>query len=152
MAEKVLELKYKHFTPLDTMCEEDRALIEAAREVAHRAIAPYSHFSVGAAARLSSGEIVVSANVESDVYPAGICAERNLLFNIAVNHADSPILAVAITSISTDEECYPCGVCRQTILDTERRQGSPIRVIMAGSESATTIDSATLLLPFAFKL
>ncbi len=151
MAEKVLELRYHHLANED-MTDEDRELIAAAQLAAQRSISPYSHFAVGAAARLSSGEIVTSANVESDVYPAGICAERNLLFNCAINHPAERIEALAITSPSTNEECYPCGVCRQTILDTERRQLSTIRIIMAGAESATIVDSATLLLPFAFKL
>ncbi len=86
MAEKIIELKYQHFGSHAEMCDETRELIEAARVAASRSISPYSQFKVGAAGRLTSGEIVIGANVESEVYPAGICAERNMLFNAAVNY------------------------------------------------------------------
>ena len=52
----------------------------------------------------------------------------------------------------SERECYPCGQCRQVMVDVERRQGSPIRVIMSGNGTATAVESATLLLPFTFIL
>ena len=48
--------------------------------------------------------------------------------------------------------CYPCGQCRQVLLDAERRQGAPIRIIMSGAGGATVVDSAVRLLPFTFQL
>ena len=60
--------------------------------------------------------------------------------------------AVAIASDPSPRECYPCGACRQTLLDVERRPGSPIRIIMAGGGTATVVGSAADLLPFTFKL
>ena len=36
----------------------DRELMDAAREATNRSYAPYSHFSVGAAARLANGIVV----------------------------------------------------------------------------------------------
>ncbi|MFI3304577.1 MAG: cytidine deaminase [Rikenellaceae bacterium] len=150
--EKSFNINYSHFDCYDDMSTSDRELIELAKNGARHSCAPYSNFSVGAALRLSSGEVEFAANVESEVYPAGICAERNLLFNTAVRHPNETITAIAIISISTTDECYPCGLCRQTLLDTERRQGAPIRIIMAGGESVTVVDSAALLLPFGFKL
>jgi len=38
------------------------------------------------------------------------------------------------------------------LVDVERRQKLPIRVIMSGGGSATVVDSAEKLLPFTFKL
>ena len=52
------------------------ALLEAARDAAKRAYAPYSHFPVGAAALLPDGRIVTGCNVENASYPLSICAER----------------------------------------------------------------------------
>ncbi len=156
MAEKVIELRYQHFGSHAEMCDgmsdETRELIEAARVAASRSISPYSLFRVGAAGRLSSGDIVLGANVESEVYPAGICAERNMLFNAAINYPNLSVVEVAIISLSSAEECYPCGLCRQTLLDTERRQGSPIRIVMAGESTATVVESASMLLPLSFEL
>ena len=40
----------------------DRELMDAAREATNRSYAPYSHFSVGAAARLANGIVVTGTN------------------------------------------------------------------------------------------
>ncbi len=150
--DKSFEIRYNHYDSYDDMSAADRDLIAAARCAALHSYSPHSNFAVGAALRLASGEVESAANVESEVFPAGICAERNLLFNTTSRHRDGVVEAIAIISISTSAECYPCGLCRQTLLDTERRQGSPIRVIMAGAQSATVVDNAASLLPFDFKL
>lgn len=147
-----LELTYHHFASWEQILLSDKELIDEAQRAAQNSHSPYSHFAVGAAARLDSGEIVRGANIESEVYPAGICAERAVLFNVASNFPNNRIEAIAIVAPHSEGECYPCGLCRQTILDTERRQGSPIRVIMASAKSATIVESASTLLPFAFNL
>ncbi len=150
--EKRIEIRYKHFDSYEELCDTDRQLVEAARCAAKLSRSPYSNFSVGAAVRLVGGEVESAANVESEVYPAGICAERNVLFGVVTRHKEPVVESIAVVSLSTDDECYPCGLCRQTLLDTERRQGAPIRVIMAGGASATIVESAESLLPFSFKL
>ena len=126
--------------------------MKAAFEATQQAYAPFSGFKVGAAARLRSGEIITAANCESEVFPSGLCAERSLLYHYATNHADNPIEAMAIASNPSERECYPCGACRQVMLDTENRQQSPIRIIMAGGGTATVVKSAKDLLPFTFRL
>ena len=130
----------------------DRELVEEARRAVARASAPYSKFRVGAAARLRSGKILCGSNQESEVVPAGMCAERSLRFHAGACHADDPIEALAIASEPSERECYPCGQCRQVLLDAERRQGAPIRIIMSGAGGATVVDSAVRLLPFTFQL
>ena len=150
--EQEFKFKYLKHNSLESLSEEDRALVVAAQEATERAYAPYSGFRVGAAARLRSGEIVASANVESEVYPAGLCAERNLLFSTVANHPKEIIHTIAITSEPNSRECTPCGMCRQSLLDAERRQQSPIRIVMCGGTSATVVDSAEALLPFSFRL
>lgn len=49
----------------------DRELMDAAREATNRSYAPYSHFSVGAAARLANGIVVTGTNQENAAYPSG---------------------------------------------------------------------------------
>lgn len=149
---KELNISYDHYESIEAMPAADRELTEAAIAATKGAYAPYSHFHVGAAARLKSGRIVSGANSESEVFPSGICAERSLLFFYQANYADDPIEALAIASDPSERECYPCGNCRQTILDVERRQQSPMRIIMWGGGTATMVESAELLLPFTFKL
>lgn len=143
---------YERYRPLDELPQADRYLVDAARDAIQTAYAPTTGFRVGAAARLESGTIITASNQESIVGPVGVCAERNLLYNIQANHADDAVMAVAIASDPDQRECYPCGMCRQVLSDTENRQGTPIRVIMAGHDSATVVSSAADLLPFQFKL
>lgn len=148
---KTINISYCHCS-LDELAATDRQLVEAAFEATRQAYAPFSGFRVGAAARLRSGEIITAANCESEVFPSGLCAERSLLHYYATNYATDPIEALAIASDPSERECYPCGACRQVMLDAERRQQSPIRIIMAGGGTATTVESAESLLPFTFKL
>ena len=44
--------------------EKDRKLIDAAKEATARSYAPYSHFSVGAAALLANGVVVTGSRQE----------------------------------------------------------------------------------------
>ena len=148
---QTINISYEHYT-LDTLPTSDSELVKAAFEATTQAYAPFSGFKVGAAARLRSGEIITAANCESEVFPSGLCAERSLLYHYATNHADNPIEAMAIASDPSERECYPCGAGRQVMLDTENRQQSPIRIIMAGGGTATVGKSAKDLLPFTFRL
>jgi cytidine deaminase len=147
-----IDISYEHYNSFAELAELDRALVAEAEEATKTANAPYSNFHVGAAVRLKSGRTLHASNFESEVYPAGLCAERSLLFYVEANFANDPIEALAIASVPSERECYPCGQCRQVIVDVERRQKSPIRVIMSGAGSATVVDSAEKLLPFTFKL
>ena len=149
---RTMDISYEHYANLEELHEADRTLVAEATEATANANAPYSNFHVGAAVRLRSGNTYHASNFESEVFPAGLCAERSLLFYIEANYANDPIESLAIASNPSERECYPCGQCRQVIVDVERRQKSPIRVIMSGANSATIVDSAEKLLPFTFKL
>ncbi len=149
---RTLDISYEHYASLDELSSEDRSLVQEAQEATATANAPYSHFHVGAAVRLKSGRTLHASNFESEVYPAGLCAERSLLFYVEANYKDDHIESLAIASDPSERECYPCGQCRQVIVDVERRQQSPIRVIMSGGGGATVVDRAEKLLPFTFKL
>ena len=152
MSKQEFTFDYAHYAPLDALPESDRELAARAADACGTAYAPYSGFRVGAAALLEDGTILTASNQESEVFPAGMCAERSLLFHAGACHADDPIEALAIASEPSERECYPCGQCRQVLLDAERRQGAPIRIIMSGAGGATVVDSAVRLLPFTFQL
>lgn len=145
-------INYEHYDSLQDLPAQDYTLIRAARVATESSHAPYSHFRVGAAARLRSGEIISAANCESEVFPSGMCAERSLIYFHASNHPGDAIEALAIASSPSERECYPCGACRQALLDAEARQKSPIRILMASDSTATVVESAEVLLPFTFKL
>ena len=137
---KSMQLDYIKAEHIEDLPIADRDLIAEAQRATELAYAKYSGFRVGAAVRLRSGEVLRSANSESEVFPSGLCAERSLLYYVEANYADDPIEALAIASNPSERECYPCGGCRQVILDVERRQGSPIRVIMSGNGSASIVE------------
>lgn len=136
----------------EELSAHDSELCERAREACGNSYAPFSNFRVGAAVRLRSGAILTAANQESEVLPAGMCAERIVLSWAQANHADDPVEALAVVSASGDRECSPCGICRQTLLDTQRRQLSPIKVLMCGEDSVSIVNSAEELLPYSFAL
>ena len=150
--EKQYTFPYRQYTLPDGATPEERLLIEEARKAAQGAYAPFSGYRVGAAARLASGRIITAANQESEVFPAGLCAERVLLFSHLATDPEDRITALAIASVPDDTECCPCGGCRQVMLDTMRRQGTPFRVIMSSGQSATVVDSPACLMPFPFGL
>jgi cytidine deaminase len=79
MKEQKFEFSFEVYDSIDELNEVDRQLLNEARNVTKRAYAPYSNFFVGAAAKLSNGEMVTGSNQENASFPVGICAERVLL-------------------------------------------------------------------------
>ena len=131
----------------------DRELIDAACQATHRSYAPYSHFSVGAAARLSDNTIVTGTNQENAAYPSGLCAERVALFHAGHQSPDIPVVALAIAASTGGkqvESISPCGACRQVLLETEQRYGQPVKVLLCGTKEVMVAPSAASLLPLCF--
>ena len=133
----------------------DQELLQKAREVTEQAYAPYSHFHVGAAARLANGEIIIGTNQENASYPIGLCAERVLLSAASSVYPKIPIEAIAISYHNLDGESdhpvAPCGICRQSILEYQERLQQPIRLILGGkSGEIYLLENSELLLSFAF--
>ena len=62
MTEKEINIKFHEYSSLDELNKEDRELADAAIDAMKGSYAPYSHFNVGAAVRLSNGTIVQGAN------------------------------------------------------------------------------------------
>ena len=141
---------YKRFKIDDTLPEDYSRVIQEARKACKHAYAPFSGFKVGAAALLESGRIISSSNQESNSFPASICAEQNLLSYHNAHMANDKITILAIASLPDDEECYPCGVCRQVLVDTQLRQGNEIQIIMCSAKTAVVVNNALFLMPFAF--
>ena len=87
----------------DELNDTDRALLDDAIEATRRSYAPYSHFSVGAAALLANGVVVTGTNQENAAYPSGLCAERTTLFYANSQYPDQAVvtLAIAARTLST---------------------------------------------------
>ncbi len=138
----------------DELAENDRRLIDAAREATQRSYAPYSHFAVGAAALLDNGIIVTGTNQENAAYPSGTCAERTTLFYANSQYPDQAVCTLAIAARSEegflDTPISPCGACRQVLLETEKRFGKPIRILLYGEAETYILDGVSSLLPLSF--
>ena len=131
-----------------------RQLYEAAFEASKKAYAPYSKFSVGAAALLANGTVVTGTNQENAAYPSGLCAERTTLFYANSQYPDQPVTTLAIAA-RTEKDFIglpipPCGACRQVILETEKRYQRPIRILLYGKKAIYEVKSIGVLLPLSF--
>ncbi len=129
-------------------------LISRAEEATEKAYAPYSHFRVGASVLLEDGTILTGANHENAAYPAGVCAERAALSNLDMNETSKKVKAIAVTYRSHEghgKPISPCGICRQTILEVQQWQSSPIAIYMCSPNGQVVmLDDAGFLLPFSF--
>ncbi len=144
--------EYQSVTELE---EAQKKLLLQAQSVLNNAYAPYSNFKVGAAVLTADGNIFEGVNIENASYPVGICAERSALSALISKMPKSKILKIAISYLSgsgkSAQPIYPCGMCRQFIVECENRNQAPIELILAGMEgNIHIVSSAALLLPFGF--
>ncbi len=99
-------------------------LLEHAREAALHSYSPYSGFRVGAALKLTTGEIVTGTNVENVSYGLTICAERSALVRaVAQFGAQISIESVAVVNLN-DAASPPCGACRQVLAEFSRARNA----------------------------
>ena len=127
MKELKIEIHIRSYA-YEELSEEERRLVDAAKEATARSYAPYSRFHVGAAALLANGIIVSGSNQENAAYPSGTCAERTTLFYANSQYPDQPVKALAIAARNAsgflDSPIPPCGACRQVLLETISTPGA----------------------------
>ena len=138
----------------EELTEAGRTLLQAAMDATKRSYAPYSKFSVGAAARLNNDVIVTGTNQENAAYPSGLCAERTTLFYANSQYPDQAVATLAVAARTErdflDAPIPPCGACRQVILETEKRFNQPMRILLYGKEEVYEVKSIRDLLPLSF--
>ena len=157
MTEKTLTINYKEYATIDALSDADKELMHRAISAADGAYAPYSRFHVGAALRLADGSVVTGNNQENAAFPSGLCAERTAIFAASAQRPDMrDYTTLAIVGRNTAGElceASPCGACRQVLLEYERLQGHPLRVLclLQGGLVRETSSVADLM-PFSFSL
>ncbi|HEX7742872.1 MAG TPA: cytidine deaminase [Sphingobium sp.] len=132
-----------------------RELVEAARAAMDHAHAPYSRFAVGAAVRLSDGEIVSGATFENASYGLSLCAETVAVAAANARGRLADIEAIAVMGGALDAQgtavVTPCGRCRQILHEAEQMAGRAIAIYCAAPDGDAVVEhSAAELLPFAF--
>ena len=134
-------------------------LLDAARRAAAHAHAPYSHFGVGAALRLTDGTIVTGCNLENASYGLTLCAETVALRNVSSQGRLRDVAAIAVIGGAMDADgrptgtgpVSPCGRCRQVINEAAQMSGRDLPVHCGAAEGdAVASYRLSELLPAAF--
>jgi cytidine deaminase len=91
------------------------ALTAAAVEAMGHAYAPYSRFSVGAAAMVDDGRVVAGCNVENASYGVALCAECGLVSQLHISGGGRLTHFVCVNG--RRDVIMPCGRCRQLLFE-----------------------------------
>lgn len=142
-------------TEASQLSERDQKTIGEAIRQLEFSYSPYSGFKVGAGIDLEDGTILGGSNQENASYPLCMCAERVALYHLSAAKPGIKVLSMAITARNhngiIERAVFPCGACRQVILEYERIQKSPIRLLIYTRDAKVIIaESAASILPYAF--
>ena len=127
-------------------------LAKEALEMRRFSYHPYSGFAVGAALLGKSGRVYTGCNIENAAYTPTNCAERTAFFK-AVSEGEKEFTAIAVAGGSEDsplplEECPPCGVCLQVMM--EFCDPEEFQIILVRTEEEYSSCSLKDLLPKGF--
>ena len=129
---------------------DNKELIRLALEAREMAYVPYSGFKVGAALLTKEGKVYKGCNIENAGYTPTNCAERTAFFK-AVSEGEREFSAIAIVGgkggLPTDY-AYPCGVCRQVMM--EFCDPETFQIILATDLEHYDIYTLKELLPLGF--
>lgn len=126
-------------------------LIKEALRARNFSYSPYSHYQVGAALLAKDGSIYMGCNIENAAYSPTNCAERTAFFK-AVSEGKSEFCAIAIVGGPADagitQYAYPCGVCRQVMMEFCNLK--TFQIIVAKSVAEYEVRTLEELLPDGF--
>ena len=154
MTNQEIHITYQEYKSIDELNPEDRELAAEAIKAMEGAYAPYSHFHVGAAVRMSNGQIVRGANQENAAFPSGLCAERTAMFAAGARYPDKDMLSIALAGGVMGrlgaQPATPCGACRQVMAQYQTKAGKPMSVIMVGAHKVWKFACVDDILPLIF--
>ncbi len=123
-------------------------LLKLAEQAAQNSYAPYSRFRVGAALRLTNGEIVTGTNVENVSFGLTICAERAALVRAVSQFGPAiRIEAVAVANLNA-QPSPPCGACRQMLAEFILPDAPVVFPLATGTRTMSFRD----VLPLGFEM
>lgn len=129
---------------------KDQELIRLAIEAREKSYSPYSGFQVGAALLTGDEDVYTGCNIENASYTPTICAERTAIFK-AVSNGVNDYKKIAIVGSPKGElvqYAFPCGVCRQVMM--EFVNPDEFEVLVAKSETEYKKYKLSELLPEGF--
>ncbi len=109
--------------------------------------APSSKVHVAVAVEGADGRLHYGVNVENAAYPQGWCAEASAI-GAAVTAGERALVRVFVAS-DLPGHIWPCGGCRQKILELARPGYEVVSLAADGAAETRTIEA---LLPLAFRL
>lgn len=126
---------------------DNKELLKIAEDMRDFSYSPYSNFKVGAALLTKSGKVYTGCNIECASIGGTNCAERTALFK-AISEGEKEVEAIAIASSNSekDEPTYPCGICRQVIIEF----GPDIKIITGYTEGKIYECKISDLIPHYF--
>jgi cytidine deaminase len=134
MTDHQINISFKEYQSLTELNDADKSLCLEAVKALDTSHSPYSRFRVGAALLLQSGKILHASNQENVAYPSGLCAERVAFFQWSANHANDPIVTMAVTAQTNEfpllKPVTSCGACLQVMAECEKMQNAPINVLL----------------------
>ena len=152
--QKKISFQYTEYGSEKELSSELKELAKSAKTIAKNAYSPYSNFKVGAAILLENGKIITGNNQENSAYPSGLCAERVALFYANAQNPKVPVKAIAIVAFNNKEETeypvYPCGACRQVMIESQQKFKKPIQILFLGKKHIHLVENASYLLPLEF--
>ena len=121
---------------------------ERLKKLLENSYSPVYNYAVASIVECKDGATFDGVNVETSSPSAGICAERNALFSaVAAGYKKGDIKNIYIMN-KTNNECYPCFICRQALNDFCDKNVKIITYNYDGTrESIVTIDQ---LCPYPF--
>lgn len=134
------------------MSKDAETLIEAARDAARQAYAPYSEYQVGAALLFEDDTIITGSNVENASYGMALCAETNAVAKAFNEGRRGGLKAVAVVGPEDKGDgapITPCGRCRQVLHELAALGGSDPVIYCVGKGEVREVTLSTLL-PHAF--
>ena len=154
MQQKNVTVNYREYESIEELPLPDKSLLQEAINATASSYAPYSNFNVGAAVRMSNGEIVTGSNQENAASPSGLCAERVAIFSAHHQYPSQAIEAIAVVGKQdgkiTSELTFPCAACIQVMLESQKRSGKPLQIIVGSAGRIQVFSSVNDLLPFSF--
>lgn len=129
---------------------DDKELIKQALLARTYSYSPYSDYQVGAALLSENGKVYTGCNVENAAYTPTNCAERTAFFK-AVSEGVRNFQKIAIVGSpkgGITQYAYPCGVCRQVMMEFCNQD--KFQIIVAKSETDYKVFYLKELLPEGF--